>query len=219
MSYVNFRPWVGKNYFSNGYNGKRILVLGESHYCPQELSPTGRCYPICKRSLMNEICFSQTEEAIAEFINDYSGNKYQQTFLCFERAIVGKELTIEEREEFWNSIVFYNYIQFCQGGPRRPLPSESWSDSEKAFAEILDIYSPDYIIVWGVRLFDGMKGMPEWNSTQSVLKLSEEEWTYVRTYDIRGKLIPALRVYHPSTAIGKSWPYWHQIYEIFFSRY
>ena len=32
MEYVNFRPWIGKTYYTTGYEGKRILVLGESHY-------------------------------------------------------------------------------------------------------------------------------------------------------------------------------------------
>ena len=216
MSHICFRPWIGKNYLTEGYKGKRVLVLGESHYCPQELSQNGRCYPICKKELMNEVCFSQTEVAISEFITDYVGRGDQQTYLCFERAMTGKILTLVEREEFWNSIMFYNYIQFCQSGPRKPLPSEYWADSEKAFQEILEKYAPDYIVVWGSRLY---KGMPEWNCKYSILKLSEDDWTEVRVYHINNKLIPAMRVYHPSTQIGKSWSYWHQFYELFFSKY
>ena len=38
MSNINFKPWVGKNYLIKGYQGKRILVLGESHYCEGELA-------------------------------------------------------------------------------------------------------------------------------------------------------------------------------------
>ena len=32
MSHINFRPWVGKNYLSKGYKGKRrgILQTGKS---------------------------------------------------------------------------------------------------------------------------------------------------------------------------------------------
>ena len=33
MKNVFFKPWVGENYYSKGFNGKRILVLGESCYC------------------------------------------------------------------------------------------------------------------------------------------------------------------------------------------
>lgn len=47
MSEINFKPWVGKKYLSEGYNGKRILVLGESHYCKDVLEQDGRCWPSC----------------------------------------------------------------------------------------------------------------------------------------------------------------------------
>ena len=31
MEKTNYMPWVGRNY-SVGYKGKKILILGESHY-------------------------------------------------------------------------------------------------------------------------------------------------------------------------------------------
>ena len=49
---------------------------------------------------MKEDCYSQTEDVVDGFIYEYDGSKYYQTFLCFERAILGKELSQEEREEF-----------------------------------------------------------------------------------------------------------------------
>ena len=73
MSNINFKPWIGKNYFINGYKGKRILVLGESHYCMNELSKGGRCYPICKKENMRNDCFSQTEDVLDYYLNRYSG--------------------------------------------------------------------------------------------------------------------------------------------------
>ena len=33
MDNVVFIPWVGDYYFKEGYNNKKILILGESHYC------------------------------------------------------------------------------------------------------------------------------------------------------------------------------------------
>ena len=33
MSKINFLPWVGEHYNTTGFAGKRILALGESHYC------------------------------------------------------------------------------------------------------------------------------------------------------------------------------------------
>ena len=53
----------------------------------------------------------------------------------------------EEREKFWESVMFYNYIQYAQGGPRIEPQNEHWANSEKAFKELLETYSPDYITV------------------------------------------------------------------------
>lgn len=33
MENVFFKPWVGKNYHTGGIFKKKILVVGESHYC------------------------------------------------------------------------------------------------------------------------------------------------------------------------------------------
>ena len=159
---------------------------------------------------MDEDCFSQTEGVISDFVFHYSGVRYEQTFLCFERAVLGKELTQQEREDFWQSIIFYNYLQFCQEGPRKPIKQEYWDISELAFKEILEDYLPDFIIIWGNRLYEGL---PDWNGEHIVLKVSENDSTDIWIYSIKGKRIPAMRVVHPSTPNGKNWPYWHAFYE------
>lgn len=215
MSHINFRPWVGNNYFSKGYRGKRLLVLGESHYCT-DLVEGGKCYPLCTREKMHTGCFSQTEDVISNFVYYYNGESYEQTFLCFERAILGKKATQEEREELWQGIIFYNYLQFDQYGPRKPIKQEYWAESELAFRELLEHYMPDNIIIWGVRLYNGL---PDWGGKHTLLQISENDYADVWTYTINGKGIPALKVYHPSTPIGKSWLYWHDVYNKFFEKF
>lgn len=206
---INFKPWIGEKYLSEGFKGKRILVLGESHYCPKELAEGGRCFPVCEKGKMNEDCFSQTEEAVNTFVYHYDGKRYLQTYLCFERAVLGKVLSQEEREDFWQRIIFYNYSQFSVRGSRTAPQGDHWQKSEDAFKEILEEYMPDYIIMWGVRLFDRK---PNWGGNGSVIKTDSGDETDVWTYTIKGKKIPAIKVYHPSTPIGKSWPYWHEFY-------
>lgn len=118
---------------------------------------------------MREECFSQTEDVIGDYVYSYTGSRYEQTFLCFERAVLGKK-------------------------------------------EILEEYLPDYIIVWGNRLYEGL---PDWNGEHAILKVSENDKTDVWIYTINGKRIPAMRVLHPSSPVGKNWMYWHAFYEDF----
>ena len=210
-NYINFRPHFGNNYSITGFRGKKILVLGESHYCLRELCEEGRCYPRCNVDLMKEDCHSQTEDVVDGFIYEYDGSKYYQTFLCFERAILGKELSQEEREEFWEGVIFYNYLQFSQPGPRQPIIPDYLEQSELAFKQLVETYLPDYIIAWGVRLYNRM---PDWGGEHSVLAVDGHS-TDIWYYSINGKSIPMIKVHHPSTPTGKDWAYWHKFYQVF----
>lgn len=215
MSNINFKPWVGKYYQTSGYHGKRILVLGESHYCKQELSEGGRCYPFCKRELMNDACFSQTHVVVHNAVYDYKGNKELRCFITFERAVAGKELSQQEREEFWHSVVFYNYVQYALSGPGMSPNADHWGKSEKAFVELLEKYMPDYIIVWGARLYNKL---PTLGGHASKMKVSDMYTADVKVYSINGKNIPALKIYHPSMPRGKNWDFWHEAIDTFLNK-
>lgn len=211
FKYINFQPFVGSQYNSVGLNGKKILVLGESHYCGEGFGENGRCIPICNKNKMGPHCASITNVVVKSFINNYDGSSELQSFLCFERAIAGKALSQEERVELWDKLMFYNYIQFAQPGPRCPINSEYWEHSGMALKEILETYLPDYIIVWGCRLYNGL---PDFDGVHSLLTI-EGESTDIWTYTIKGKTIPAMKVYHPSSPKGKNWNYWHKFYKAF----
>ena len=40
MKENKFIPWIGKHYSTTGFAGKRILALGESHYCDKSSDAT-----------------------------------------------------------------------------------------------------------------------------------------------------------------------------------
>lgn len=212
MSDINFRPWVGKKYLTTGFQGKRILVLGESHYCKDQLAKNGRCYPYCRRMNMKERCFTQTIRVVEDAVFHYEGYPYQRTFLRFERTVVGRELTKEERKDFWQSVVFYNYVQHAQNEPRKSPSAEHWEESEKAFVEVLETYMPDYIIVWGVRLF---KNLPKLGGKKYNFPIKAKVPAQYRLYNISGKQIPALQIYHPSAGLNRK--EWHKVIDCFLS--
>ena len=208
MSNVNFRPWIGKNYLSSGLDGKRILVLGESHYC----TDSEKCEK-CERKEIADECHAFTEDVLNAYVYNYSGEKYEQTFLCFERAMAGKVLTQEEREDLWNGMAFYNYIQVAQTGPRQELVNTP--ESEPAFLEVLKELTPDAIIVWGKRLYNTL---PDWNGQHSTLNEIDGHQADVWTYNIDGKNIPALAIDHPSCPRGKNWEFWHKVIKTFLGK-
>lgn len=212
FNHVNFLPWVGDNYAQGVGNAQlKLLVLGESHYCDRRAN--GTCFQCSKENLQPD-CISQTIDTVSDFVNDYAGHGYQQTYLSFERALAGKVIDQKEREELWGKLVFYNYVQYAQAGTRQFDYTGGLYDSAEAFREVLEEYMPDRIIVWGDRLY---KILPDWGGSGSELFTEENVFgpRPMWIYEVKGKKIPALCVYHPSSPNGKAWKVWHQYYKNF----
>lgn len=199
---VKFLPWVGENYqsglsyskegklvFGTSENsGKKILVLGESHYCENEAD--------AKDDL--------TQKIIEDYIDpDGIHEPYKNTYTKFSRAMTGK--LQEDKSRLWNSIAFYNYIQEAMSNPRESPSNNSYSESSKAFFTILDILQPDYVIAWGIRLYNYLPPKGKQGKDIDVDDdYSLETWVYTNSSD---KEIPVLGIYHPSS--GFAWSYWH----------
>lgn len=114
---VHFLPWVGDNYElgikSVGENGviygtdkepgKKILVLGESHYCAD------------KKDAVKDL----TIKVIDDFVYSKSEHEpYKSTYIKFERSLAGHVIDEEERKKLWSHFMFYNYLQVPLTGPR-----------------------------------------------------------------------------------------------------
>lgn len=212
--YVKFRPWVGEKYHTVGIFGKKILVLGESHYCKEDKNRNPACIALghCSYDCMNEVCYSQTQDELEIISNNYTGVRYQQSFMTTAKSVMGKELTNAEVCSFWKNVAFYNYMQHSQSGPTRPIEFLQYDYSE-AFREVLESLMPDYIIVWGNRLWKNF--MPGWDGARSEITLENGDKTPVWIYNIKGKEIRAIRVHHPCIGKGRQWHYWHQFYKEF----
>ena len=238
MKYVKFRPWVGEYYKSgDGFQGKKILILGESHYCEEDDNRNHECKLYwkenggkCSYNCMNKDCYSMTEGLIGgEYLpfredrNAYiyyldkdgkkqkKETKHLQTLLCFERNVFNKDTSIEESIKFWHSIAFYNYMQHAQSGTQRPLENSDKENYEAAFNEVLNYLKPDYIIVWGKRLHNNNL-LPD--SEVSTIKVGKYEIP-IRKFAVEDGVVQALIVEHPCCPCGKSRKKWHPILKEF----
>lgn len=196
-----FKPWVGKNYQTGGIFGKRILVLGESHYCGEDCKDCG-CSP-------DPWCSDFTSRTVLEYLNHNKIHKdWMNTYLKFERSLVNKETNIEESQEIWQSIAFYNYLQIAMTRARKAGSNKDYKCSQKPFLKIINQLEPDLIIVWGVgNLFENM---PEerWIKGDSLIidGYHVKNGYYQLTNGIKSRCIA---VYHPST--GYSWDWWYKV--------
>ena len=199
MKHVRFEPWKGENYETSGFNGKKILVIGESFYCSEE-----------------DAVATLTEKVVTDYLKIRDGesldNKggWTNTYLKFERSLVGHGTKPKESREIWNSIAFYNYLQVPMSGPRESGVAIDYKNAENAFFEVINELQPDLIIVWGVgKLFNNM---PEdrwtWGEQLVVDGWSIKNGYYQLDNEKRTRCIA---VYHPST--GYQWDWWHKVIE------
>ena len=200
MTNIRFTPWKGKDYETGGIFGKKILVLGESVYCGETSCES-----------CNEGCNDFTNKLVKEFVaNDVhtkSGEfKYwTNTYKKFESALVGHSPSLEERKQIWNSIAFYTYFQNAFDEARQPLSGNLEIErAQQALFEILETYRPDYVIVWGYRLWDCLTGK-NWTNTAPII--NEDLKSGTGYYTIDGIKYPFMYINHPST--GFSWDKWH----------
>ena len=111
------------------------------------------------------------------------------------------------------SVTFvYNFIQKDlpkKDGERTPVSKDDLIGSQEALEEILSIYQPDKIVVWGSRLYNML---PSLNGTGKTLQTADGAKTDIWIYTINGKSIPCMKVNHRSTPSGKSWEHWHKFY-------
>lgn len=196
MKDVRFKPWVGKCYPTGGIFSKKILAIGESFYCSED-----------------EAVPSLTKKVVEDYLKIRKGepleNKggWTNTYLKFERSLIGKETDPKESQEIWNSIAFYNYLQVPMSGARESGATIDYKNAERAFFEVINKLQPDLIIVWGVgKLFDNL---PEDNWKWGE-PLVVDGWNIKNGYYqlMNKKEARCIAVYHPST--GYQWDWWHK---------
>ncbi len=200
-SNIFFQPFVGKDYANGGRFGKRIMILGESHYCDEGCAD-------CGDFRLHRECMSFTQNVLGDYLDENNERQnWMRTFLKFERSLVGEETDQAMRMKIWSSVVFFNYLQVAMGGPREAGTDEQYRQADKAFFEALDQFQPECVIVWGQRLWNKLPG-ERWQDGEEI----HVDGTSVGTgYYLlsNGMKVKAMAVNHPS--VGYSWDYWHKV--------
>lgn len=206
MEHVKFMPWKGENYQNGGFNGKKILVIGESFYCSEEQAVA----TLTDKTVKNYLTIRY-----GEYCENNGG--WTNTYLKFERSLVGEETTPEDSQKIWNSIAFYNYLQVPMSGARESGLPIDYKNAETAFLEVLNDLQPDLIIVWGVRrLFQKLPGIKEGWIEGDLLEIDwdngQKKIINNGYYQLKnGKKSRVIAVYHPSA--GYSWDKWYKVIE------
>ncbi|OGR29068.1 MAG: hypothetical protein A2091_01870 [Desulfuromonadales bacterium GWD2_61_12] len=134
MCDVNFLPWIGDAYFENKWNGN-LLILGESHYSVDD----------------------DDKYATRQLTKDYIDNKWSHPFWTnIMQVVTGAHHSQQSRENFWQTVSFYNYIQASLDEARMAPDNQMWEAAKIPFMQVVNALSPDKILVLGYRLWDGL---------------------------------------------------------------
>ncbi|HZL11861.1 MAG TPA: hypothetical protein VFC65_17905 [Prolixibacteraceae bacterium] len=194
MKNVFFKPWVGENYSTTGISGKKILLLGESHIC-------GGCNDCGNLDYTDTDCREFTTNTINTFLKYKSGEHehkgWMNTYTKVGNILYNKGLSSGETAAFWDSIIFYNYVQYSTDKARVSPVNEEFEKSSAAFFEILEAYKPDLIFVWGERLWDQLPFSEDFGEDIIIENSNGGKFYY---YTIDEKKIPIYMVNHPSSS-------------------
>lgn len=220
MDAIFFKPHVGEKY-GEGFNGKKILILGHSYPCNEKI---GKMCPGCGVTPKNENCKEATIQSIEEYQKDVLKSANAKTFRNFEIALAG-----QVDSQIWNNVIFYNYAQraFVKREPAQDpngevirtgrCSKECYRFSAPIFVEVLKAYRPDYIIVWGEATHDevieNMKyiGIAVDNLNY---KLDDRDVICERLHIDTDYEVKILRMRHPS--LGYNADYWRNVINSFF---
>jgi hypothetical protein len=140
--YVYFVPWVGQSFYQCGPGGRRLLIVGESHYTDWADGDG-----ITRRHKLDP---AFTATTVLEFSKTRDG---APTWWRIEEILQTEE---KLNHQFWDSIAFYNFVQFpLEGSPKDIRPTDKqWLGSVLAFQEVLEQLRPDRIYMFGKTTWD-----------------------------------------------------------------
>ncbi|EYR79996.1 hypothetical protein [Shinella sp. DD12] len=186
-----FEPWIGNQWNSprNYFGGKRILVLGESHYCSHdEPELIGNSQPNFTIYVVETWAIKNRNRFFTGITQVLSGRKRWQ-------------LAPAEIENLWSSIAFFNYVPvFVADRPRNRPTAEMFQQGRARFADFVDREKPEIIIVCGYALW--------WHVMKGLSNQAPAEPHTLPSHAIGSST--AIRMKHPSA--GFSSDEWHRVF-------
>lgn len=159
LKYAFFVPYKGIHY-NKGINGKKVLVLGASFYCPLKDAKKANCtkhsectnYEKRATSEFNKSCpiYKENGSILSEEpdneLTSCPNNETYGTFGRFLKRFIERDFV----GSAWDYVSFTNYVQFMQQN-WETLPCYLTERDYLAFIEVVQHseYDPDVVIVWG----------------------------------------------------------------------
>lgn len=172
-----FRPRVGLDY-EKGFRGYRTLVVGAYHYCWEAVAARFgcNCYDACvRKGLCREydtLCPCYADKSDKEYyrlsnsnvieIDAYVEGENCPAYNGFTKYMTGEcnHIASEDRDAFWESVAFYNYLQYLLPESRKlgyKDDKQVFDRDFPSFAQVLEELAPEVVYVWTPAVKDAIE--------------------------------------------------------------
>jgi len=133
---VRFAPWVGSQY-SEGLDGLRILLVGESHYAENNHER-----PTVTPEIVKALALGERHPLATKRLRQHPH------FTKIMRAVTSsrRPATRAEKADFWGRVAYYNFIQEFIPAKRSMPIKAAWLRGKAPFCDVLDVLRPDLIV-------------------------------------------------------------------------
>lgn len=204
-----FNPFIGSEY-QTGCKGKKVLILGASHYCTYNASSGFHCpyWEECTSrklrdsSKFNENCAyyknkseqvkleDTTIDEITSFTDGDNDNVSYANFFSF----LGEYFGITNIKILCNKLAFANYIQYFLPTTQTPPQTKNDVRNFEALLQTIEQLQPDIIIVWGVQVTNHFSRK---YINKMVQKLEKQLDDYFWDLEYNGHKCTIINPYHP----------------------
>ena len=202
-SHIRFNPWRGRYYNTpRSIFSRPTFILGGSTYGDGAETTTDED--------------AERTSELLDYYFDGSGGRWKATYTRFINAVYGAETDRSEREAYFDSILFNNYLQEYAGACPTDAPNFNYKGERHrlAFYETLHIHAPEVVISWGNLVWEGLPndwgyGPARFEAPISVLGIP---FHGCMTYPFAGREILLVGVNHPSTAFSRD--FHHELFSL-----
>lgn len=207
-----FEPRIGQHY-SEGINGKKVLVVGASIYCSKTGCPLYKqCTDPEKKdsSAFDTLCpeYKQSGSVLHDEPSNVWEDTDSRTLKNFTTSLQPYLVEVPA-DQVCEYFAFTEYIQYIVGAPDGVTKPQHISQRDfDAFVETVKVLQPDVIIIWGCVI---NKPLVQGNPYVIDKAALPDTQHYVSHMSLPGvdHTITLLNCYHPSSS-G-----WHSDFDIF----
>lgn len=208
FTHVKILPWVGENYQTGGsVFRQRTLILGGSQY-----SPGHETFHTDEGQAEWE---GFTQDVVNYYFDDNIKGHWKSTYTGFINSVFGGQSDDEQRGRFFDSIIFYNYLQEIAGASASEAGNYDYKAPQHfaAFQEILSLHQPEVVISWGAKVWNALPN--NWDHGPAVIgdpiMIGGKSAGSVYTYPFQDARIRLVGVHHPS--IGYEVGFHHDLFK------